>query len=158
MGMFTEWRDDENAKLRQQLQEALAENAALVAEFQRLADEPPTLEEIAADLDKIEMLEKELAEARAEIARLKSEEQAQIDMLMSVTGGGIVCANGSRHTIIDKCLYCELAERDKLIEQMKKLLKAVECSEFEGPICFDIDGKNWYDAREAALSAAERGE
>jgi len=69
MGMFTEWRDDEIAKLQQQLQKARAENAALVAEFQRLADEPPTLEEIAADLDKIEMLEKELAEARAEIER-----------------------------------------------------------------------------------------
>jgi transposase len=38
------------------------EIAALVAEFQRLADEPPTLEEIAADLDKIEQLTKELAE------------------------------------------------------------------------------------------------
>jgi DNA repair exonuclease SbcCD ATPase subunit len=83
MGMFTEWRDDEIAKLRQQLQEARAENAALVAEFQRLADEPPTLEEIAADLDKIEMLEKELTEARAETERL--EKTAEIETILAVT-------------------------------------------------------------------------
>ena len=66
------WEELERS-LRKQLAEVRAENAALVAEFQRLADEPPTLEEIAADLNKIEMLGKELAEARAEIERLKAE-------------------------------------------------------------------------------------
>jgi regulator of replication initiation timing len=60
-------------QLTKELAEARAENAALVAEFQRLADEPPTLEEIAADLDKIEMLEKQLAEAQTEVDRWKGE-------------------------------------------------------------------------------------
>lgn len=62
MGMFTEWRDDAYAALQAKYAKLEADYAALVAEFQRLADEPPTLEEIATDLDKIEMLGKELAE------------------------------------------------------------------------------------------------
>lgn len=44
----------------------------------------------------------------------------------------------------------------RLVERMKALLLAVEkdCT----IICFDVDGKNWFDVRDAALPAAERGE
>jgi chromosome segregation ATPase len=69
--------DKRISELEKQLAEARAENAALVAEFQRLADEPPTLEEIAADLDKIEMLGKELAEAQTEVEQMALEIENQ---------------------------------------------------------------------------------
>lgn len=84
-------------------------------------------------IDFARQLERELAEARAEIDIVEHDANVLIGDIKA-----------------------ELECKNKLIEQMKKLLKAVECSEFEGPICFDVDGKNWYDAREAALSAAER--
>lgn len=90
-------------------------------------------------------LRKQLAEARAEIERLKGVVISQITPEPFTPSSYSTTAKPAKD------------ERDELIEQMKKLLKAVECSEFEGPICFDVDGKNWFDAREAALSAAERG-
>lgn len=29
------------------------------------------------------------------------------------------------------------------------LIRAVQCSEFDGMECYDVDGKNWFDARDA---------
>jgi chromosome segregation ATPase len=170
MGMFTEWRDDEIAKLQQQLQEARAENAALVAEFQRLADEPPTLEEIAADLDKIEMLEKQLAEAQAEIERLALEiENRQYT---------ITCASEENLQLKESLAEAraEIERKDTLIEQLKKALESAKQRHYVN------DDDNWYSCPasglcsddhagtdcncgadyvnsiiKAALSAAERG-
>lgn len=117
--------------LRKQLAEALADCAA-------------TSYKLSEAFDELVVYELQLADARAEIERRNN-------------GHDLLFSTFSQLREEHEMLKTELAERGRLIEQMKKLLKAVECSEFEGPICFDVDGKNWFDAREAALAAAERG-
>lgn len=163
------WEELEGS-LRKQLAEALAENAALVAEFQRLADEPPTLEEIAADLDKIEMLGKELAEARAEIEQLKSRNNASVSAHMwlimrhAFTSGAYKgYAHGTEHKLLEQMFkewcskdYPEAAEKeverlteierkDKLIEQLKKALESAKQQHYVN------DDDNWYSCPASGL-------
>jgi chromosome segregation ATPase len=141
------WEELEGS-LRKQLAEARAENAALVAEFQRLADEPPTLEEIAADLDKIEQLTKELAEARAEIERLKGVVISQITPEPLVLSRYSTTAEPAKD------------ERDKLVEQMREALNAAD--DLIDEYAADYEHRDNVDEiREeikAALSAADGGE
>jgi predicted RNase H-like nuclease (RuvC/YqgF family) len=117
---------EENQQLKESLAEARAENATLVAEFQRLADEPPTLEEIAADLDKIEMLEKQLAEARAEVEHWKGECSDLVRM-----------AHEMRETIFvtnkctcGKCIYCEFGGTPPATK-IEVFRKCESCTELE---------------------------
>ena len=52
----------------------------------------------------------------------------------------------------------DIKAKNKLIEQMRVILMAVRSTGHYGVECFDVSGQNWFDARDAALSAAERGE
>ena len=44
--------------------------------------------------------------------------------------------------------YAERAERDAL----RKVVKAVRATDFDGIVCADVDGVNWFDALDAALA------
>ncbi|MHB1328009.1 MAG: hypothetical protein ACYC2K_07390 [Gemmatimonadales bacterium] len=40
--------------------------------------------------------------------------------------------------------------------EAEALLRAVKVSEFSGISCQDVNGRNWFDARDAYLSGAQR--
>lgn len=125
MGMFTEWRDDEIAKLQQQLQEAQTEIERLALEIENRQYT------ITCASEENLQLKKSLAEARAEIER-------QTDRIMS-----------------DACIISTaalaIAERDKLIEQMKTAMEAaLKNLKMQG------GSRTVIEAIKAALSAAER--
>ena len=50
-------------------------------------------------------------------------------------------------------LRAALAERDRMLGEAYKLVRAVRMTEFSGAAFNDISGTNWFDAKRAFLSA-----
>ena len=94
-------------------------------------------------------LETELAEARAEIERLRQELRDN----STLAARQIVPAE----MLVDD-LTAEIERKDKLIEQMREALKLVDSVPLVFPKWFDGDDISVWDVVKAALSAAERGE
>ena len=44
-----------------------------------------------------------------------------------------------------------IVEMRERIEKLRRLAEAVQSSEFEGVLCQDVNGKNWFDEREEYL-------
>ena len=94
-------------------------------------------------------LETELADARAEIERLRQELRDN----STLAARQIVPAE----MLVDD-LTAEIERKDKLIEQMREALKLVDSVPLVFPKWFDGDDISVWDVVKAALSAAERGE
>ena len=94
-------------------------------------------------------LETELADARAEIERLRQELRDN----STLAARQIVPAE----MLVDD-LTAEIERKDKLIEQMREALKLVDSVPLVFPKWFDGDDISVWDVVKAALSAAERDE
>jgi TolA-binding protein len=154
MGMFTEWRDDEIAKLQQQLQEAQAEIERLALEIE---NQQYT---ITCASEENQQLKESLAEAQTEVERLREYTTCTLE--------------STDAEMDDKDI--QIIKKDKLIEQLKKALESAKQQHYVN------DDDNWYSCPasglcsndsagtdcncgadyvnsiiEAALSAAERG-
>jgi hypothetical protein len=62
------------------------------------------------------------------------------------------------------CPYCKSGAGDRIAEleaqltQAETILDAVNAMEFGGIYCDDVDGENWFDARDKFLAKYRKGE